>query len=77
MQSSSAVGVMTILLVNTGVISFHNSLRIIFGSNIGTTVTAQLVLLDSSILAPILMILGLLLGAISKNKNNTANPFFI
>lgn len=76
MQSSSAVGVMTILLVNTGVISFHNSLGIIFGSNIGTTVTAQLVLLDSSILAPILMILGLLLGVISKKTKMVSKPIF-
>ncbi len=76
MQSSSAVGVMTILLVNTGVISFHNSLGIIFGSNIGTTITAQLVLLDSSILAPILMILGLLLGVISKKTKMVSKPIF-
>ncbi len=76
MQSSTAVGVMTILLVNTGVISFHNSLGIIFGSNIGTTVTAQLVLLDSSILAPILMTLGLLLGAVSKKTKMISKPIF-
>ena len=76
MQSSSAVGVMTILLVNTGVISFHNSLGIIFGSNIGTTITAQLVLLDSSILAPILMILGLLLGVVSKKTKMVSKPIF-
>lgn len=75
-QSSTAVGVMTILLVNTGVISFHNSLGILFGSNIGTTVTAQLVLLDSSILAPILMLLGLLLGVISKKTKIFSKPIF-
>ena len=76
LQSSTAVGVMTILLVNTGVISFHNSLGILFGSNIGTTVTAQLVLLDSTILAPLLMIVGLLLGVISKKTKMVSKPIF-
>lgn len=76
LQSSTAVGVMTILLVNTGVISFHNSLGILFGSNIGTTVTAQLVLLDSTILAPLLMIVGLLLGAIGKKTKIISKPIF-
>ncbi len=76
MQSSSAVGVITILLVNTGVISFHNSLGILFGSNIGTTITAQLVLLDSSILAPMIMIFGLALGAISKKTKMFSKPIF-
>jgi len=63
-------------LVNTGVISFHNSLGILFGSNIGTTVTAQLVLLDSTILAPLLMIVGLLLGAIGKKTKLLSKPIF-
>ena len=76
LQSSTAVGVMTILLVNTGVISFHNSLGILFGSNIGTTVTAQLVLLDSTILAPLLMIIGLLLGTIGKKTKLLSKPIF-
>ncbi len=76
LQSSTAVGIMTILLVNTGVISFHNSLGILFGSNIGTTVTAQLVLLDSTLLAPLLMLLGLLLGAIGKKTKILSKPIF-
>ena len=76
MQSSTAVGVMTIILVNTGVISFHNSLGIIFGSNIGTTVTAQLVLLDSTMLAPLLMIVGLILGVIGKKTKMISKPIF-
>ncbi|MBT4762680.1 MAG: Na/Pi symporter [Bdellovibrionaceae bacterium] len=40
-QSSSATSVITISLVNAGVLSFKNSVGIIFGANIGTTVTER------------------------------------
>jgi len=42
-QSSSAVTVATIGFVNAGLISMYQSLGIIFGSNIGTTITGWLV----------------------------------
>lgn len=65
-QSSSAITSITVLLVSTGFISFKNSLPLIFGSNIGTTITAQLALLDSSILGPILILLGFSLRILGK-----------
>ena len=42
-QSSSAVTVATIGFVNAGLISMHKSLGIIYGSNVGTTMTGWLV----------------------------------
>jgi len=42
-QSSSAVTVATIGFVNAGIISMHKALGIIYGSNIGTTMTSWLV----------------------------------
>ena len=42
-QSSSAVTVATIGFVNAGLITMHKSLGIIYGSNIGTTMTGWLV----------------------------------
>lgn len=57
-QSSSATSVIAISLVNAGVLSFKNSVGIIFGSNIGTTVTAQLVAFKLTEFAPLLIILG-------------------
>ncbi len=42
-QSSSAVTVATIGFVNAGIISMNQALGIIFGSNIGTTITGWLV----------------------------------
>lgn len=41
LQSNSAVMIMTIGLVSVGGITFQNSIGIILGSNIGTTVTAE------------------------------------
>jgi phosphate:Na+ symporter len=42
-QSSSAVTVATIGFVNAGIISMHKALGVIYGSNIGTTMTSWLV----------------------------------
>lgn len=60
-QSSSATSVISIGLVNAGVLSFKNSVGIIFGSNIGTTITAQLVAFKLTNFAPIFIIIGFIL----------------
>lgn len=61
-QSSSATSVIAVSLVNAGVLSFKNSVSIVFGANIGTTVTAQLVAFKLTAFAPILIIVGFLLS---------------
>jgi phosphate:Na+ symporter len=61
-QSSTATSVIAVSLVNAGVLSFKNSLGIIFGANIGTTVTAQLVALKLTAVAPVFLILGFILS---------------
>ena len=75
-QSSSAVTVITVILVNTGVISFRNSLGIIFGSNIGTTITAQLALVNSTVLASTLIIIGFLLSILGRRSKIVGKPIF-
>ncbi len=57
-QSSSATSVIAISLVNAGILSFKNSVGVIFGSNVGTTVTAQLVAFKLTEFAPLLIIVG-------------------
>ena len=47
-QSSGATTVMTIGFVNAGIISLTQAATIIYGANIGTTVTAQIVALGMS-----------------------------
>jgi phosphate:Na+ symporter len=66
-QSSSATSVIVIGLVNAGLISFRNSLGVIFGANVGTTVTAQLVAFKLTAFAPYIIIAGFLLS-LWKNK---------
>ena len=63
-QSSTATSVIVVGLVNAGVLSFKNSLGVIFGANIGTTITAQLVAMKMTDFAPVLIFCGFLLGTI-------------
>ncbi|MDO9550484.1 MAG: Na/Pi symporter, partial [Methanoregula sp.] len=63
-QSSTATTVITVGLVNSGIISFTASLGIIFGSNLGTTVTSQLIALNLTAFAPLLILAGFLIGII-------------
>jgi phosphate:Na+ symporter len=63
-QSSSATSVIAISLVNAGVLSFKNSVGIIFGSNVGTTITAQLVAFKLTNFAPFLIIIGFFLSIV-------------
>ena len=46
-QSSSATTVMVVGFVNSGIMKLRQAVGIIFGANIGTTVTAWIVSLDS------------------------------
>ncbi len=60
-QSSSASTVMVIGFVNAGLLGLVQAIGIIFGANIGTTVTAQIVAFDiSSIIMPAIIV-GLLM----------------
>lgn len=43
LQSSSLVTLLTLAFLSTGIISFQNSLGVVLGANLGTTVTAWLV----------------------------------
>lgn len=69
LDSSSAVIILTIVLVNGKIISFKNAIGIVMGANIGTTFSSQLIALDIGKFSPIPIFLGLLLGFFSKNEN--------
>lgn len=72
-HSSTAITTITVALVNSGVISFHDSLGVILGSGIGTTITAQIALLSDTPVAPILIILGFLLRFLGKKIKKYSN----
>lgn len=84
-QSSTATIVITSGLVGAGILSLHQSIGIIIGANVGTTVTGQIIrlldldaggnsflrLFQPSTLAPIALIIGIILimTGVVKNKS--------
>jgi phosphate:Na+ symporter len=75
-QSSSATSVIAIGLVNAGVLSFKSSVGIIFGSNIGTTVTAQLVAFKLTAFAPLFIIIGFVLSLVRSRASIFGKSIF-
>src|SRR5690606_10329923 len=63
-QSSTLVSSLTVSLVNTGVITFRDSILILLGTNVGTTSTAWIVSMESSFLGPLFIVLGTLISMI-------------
>ena len=82
-QSSTATIVITSGLVSAGILTLHQSLGIIIGANVGTTVTGQIIrlldveassgsilrLFQPSTLAPLALIIGIILVMGGKFKN--------
>lgn len=83
-QSSTATIVITSGLVGAGILSLHQSLGIIVGANVGTTVTGQIIrlldvdassgsflrLFQPSTLAPVALIIGIICIMALKFKNS-------
>ena len=66
LDSSSVTIIMVIALVDAGLLTFVQSLGVILGANVGTTVSSQLVALDVERYAPLALAAGLLLGAVGR-----------
>ena len=75
-QSSAATTIIAVGLVNGGIISFANSIGIIFGANIGTTITAQLVAFKLTAFAPIFIIFGFLISLFGKKHKILGKGMF-
>lgn len=75
-QSSTATTVITIGLVNAGIISFSSSLGIVFGANLGTTMTSQLVALNLTAFAPLFILAGFLIGIVPGRFRIFGRPVF-
>lgn len=80
LDSSSAVIIITIVLVNAKLLSFKQAMGIVMGANIGTTVSSQLIAMDIGKYSPVFLVIGLLLLLLSKsetiNKTGKAILFF-
>ena len=71
LDSSSAVIIMTIILVKTKALTFRQSLGIVMGANIGTTFSSQIIALNIGQFSPIPIILGLVLSVFVRNERIT------
>lgn len=60
-QSSNAATVMVVSFVNAGLMNLGQAMGVIFGANIGTTVTGQLLSLDLSRYAPVILLFGVVM----------------
>ncbi len=67
-QSSSACTAMVVSFVNAGLMNLYQAAGVIFGSNIGTTVTALLVSFKLERVAPVILLLGVLMVMFSKEQ---------
>jgi len=70
-QSSSATTVMVVGFINAGLMSLTQSVGVIMGANIGTTITAQLVAFNLSKIAPAFLFIGVLLVFFANKKKIT------
>ena len=68
LQSSSATTVMVVGLVNASIMTVIQAAGVIVGTNIGTTITAQLIALNISEFAPLFIAIGVFLKLFSKDE---------
>lgn len=67
-QSSSATTVMVVGFVSAGLMTLNQAVWVIMGANIGTTITAQLIALDVSAIAPLFTFVGVVMMLFSKKE---------
>ncbi len=67
-QSSSATTVMLMGFLNAGIMDLAQATGVIIGANIGTTVTAILIAIDVSAIAPICIIVGAAMALFAKKQ---------
>jgi len=67
-QSSSVTTVLVVGFISAGLMSFPQSIGVILGANIGTTITAQIIAFKVTKYALVLIALGFLVELTAKNK---------
>ena len=67
-QSSSATTVMLMGFLNAGIMDLAQATGVIIGANIGTTVTAVLIAIDVSAIAPICIVIGAAMALFAKKQ---------
>ena len=67
-QSSSATTVMLMGFLNAGIMDLAQATGVIIGANIGTTITAVLIAIDVSFIAPVCIFLGTAMALFAKKQ---------
>lgn len=67
LDSSSAVIIITIVLVNSKILTFRQAMGIVLGANIGTTVSSQIIAMDIGKYSPIFLLTGFVLLLVAKS----------
>ncbi|MCM1175730.1 MAG: Na/Pi cotransporter family protein [Blautia sp.] len=70
-QSSSACTVMVVSFVNSGLMTLYQAAGVIFGANIGTTVTSLLVSFKLEKTAPVILLAGVIIVMFCKKQKVT------
>jgi phosphate:Na+ symporter len=68
LDSSSAVIIITIVFVNSKILTSKQAMGIVLGANIGTTISSQIIAMDIGKYSPILLIIGFTLLLLSKSE---------
>ncbi|MBR1470873.1 MAG: Na/Pi cotransporter family protein [Lachnospiraceae bacterium] len=68
MQSSSACTALVVSFVNSGLMNLFQAAGVIFGANIGTTITSQLVSFNLSDYAPLILLVGVIISMVAKKQ---------
>ena len=69
-QSSSATTVMLMGFLNAGIMDLAQATGVIIGANIGTTVTAVLIAIDVSAIAPVCIFVGTAMYIFAKKQTH-------
>jgi phosphate:Na+ symporter len=68
LDSSSAVIIITIVLVNSNILTLRQAMGIVLGANIGTTISSQIIAMDIGKYSPIFLLVGFVLLFIAKTE---------
>lgn len=75
-QSNTAITVTLVGLVNAGLVTFPGALGIIIGSNVGNTLTSQLIAFNVMAFAPVFIVIGFMMKRFKNPIRHYSGPVF-
>jgi phosphate:Na+ symporter len=75
-QSNTAITVTLVGLVNAGLVTFPGALGIVIGSNVGNTLTSQLIAFNIMAFAPVFIVIGFMMRRFKNPIRHYSGPVF-